>query len=219
MVRDYWTRVHRTAFAQAARRIGLDTWERVVLNVLLVGAALAALLFWGSAEASRDELIVRITIAAGLILIFPLFYFRELVVTPARMEAEAREDASKRTAEYVASIERLGKDNETLKMKMSPEVILMSPRYLKLKFQLEPEIGNLSPKARLEVGLAELDKLTQEVINKNYESFYLAVHVGTWLRENARRYFGSSMNFQVIQKNITEKMDTIYDHFHQSIRG
>lgn len=190
-----------------------------MLNVLLVGAALLALLFWGSADASRDELVVRLAFAALLILVFPIFFIREFVIAPADMEAEAKVEFAKQEAVYIEGIGKLRSDNEALKRKLSPEVILMSPRYLKLRFQLDPEKGNLSPGDKIEVGLRALDELTREVIGKNYESYYLAVHVGNWLRDNAQQYYASSMNFQIIQQDISRKMDLLHEHFQKAIQA
>jgi hypothetical protein len=166
MVGDYWRRVHRRAFASAAERIGLTTWERVVLNVLLVAGAIAALLFWGSADASRDELIVRIAFVTLIILVFPLFYLREFMIAPAKMEAEARDLAALIEKQLRGEIGSLEADKDNLKIQMTPEIATRSPIYLKLKFQLEPDKGNLSPMDRIKVGLEALQNLTDAVIKK-----------------------------------------------------
>jgi hypothetical protein len=52
---------------------------------------------------------------------------------------------------------------------------------------------------------------------KDYEAYYIAVHVGEWLRDNARKYWGSSKDFQEIQNSIGEKMDIIHDEFKKAI--
>jgi hypothetical protein len=63
MVRDYWRYIHTLALAEAAHAVQLESRARLVTAAIAVIVALGCLAFWGSADASRDELIVRAAIA------------------------------------------------------------------------------------------------------------------------------------------------------------
>ena len=67
MIRSYWCGVHRQAFAEAAKAVGLDSRVRIVSGALVVVVILLCLAFWGSADASRDEAIVRLAIAGTVV--------------------------------------------------------------------------------------------------------------------------------------------------------
>src|SRR5262245_7488049 len=92
MIRAYWCIVHRRAFAETAKALGLESRTRIVMGTLIVVVILLCLAFWGSSDASRDEAIVRLAIAGIVICLFP-FVAWKLVSTPARMHEEAMQKA------------------------------------------------------------------------------------------------------------------------------
>ena len=59
-----------------------------MIKLVLVLGAIIALLFWGSADASRDEIVARIAIVAVLAVLFPFVYLWKLIGTPPAMEKE-----------------------------------------------------------------------------------------------------------------------------------
>jgi hypothetical protein len=93
MVRAYWCIVHRRAFAETAKALGLESRARIMMGALIVVVILLCLAFWGSSDASRDEAIVRLAIAGTVIGLFPFVYAWKLVSTPARMHEEAMQGA------------------------------------------------------------------------------------------------------------------------------
>lgn len=62
------------------------------MRILIAIAIMAALLFWGSDDASRDEMVVRGAIIAFVGLAFPLTYVWKFICEPAQMDARTRED-------------------------------------------------------------------------------------------------------------------------------
>jgi hypothetical protein len=89
-IRTYWGGVHRKAFREAAKMLGLESPVKIACGAFIVLAVLVGLAFWGSADATRDEAIVRIAIALSLIGLFPFFYLWQMVSIPARMHAETK---------------------------------------------------------------------------------------------------------------------------------
>lgn len=86
---------------------GFTTKGQFVMRMLIAVAIMAALLFWGSEDASRDEMVVRGAAIATIGLLFPLSYFWNFVRSPAEMsnDAERRFDAEVNTLN--ARLERL----------------------------------------------------------------------------------------------------------------
>jgi hypothetical protein len=57
MVKHYWSFICRRAFKEACETAYLDTRERVVIAGAVVISGILALVFWGSSDASRDEMV------------------------------------------------------------------------------------------------------------------------------------------------------------------
>jgi len=96
MAKDYWRRVRNRARAEALRAIGWESREKLIMSALGVLAALLALTFWGSADASRDELIARLGIALILVFGFPIVWALRMLRLPAEMETEQQVAANVR---------------------------------------------------------------------------------------------------------------------------
>ncbi|MEX0851951.1 MAG: hypothetical protein WD036_01505 [Bauldia sp.] len=88
MVRNYWGRVVRRAFVEGATTLGINSRERIVIYLGVAAIAVAGLLFWGSADAAHDELVVRFSIVAGIVLILPFVFLWKLVSVPAKIDGE-----------------------------------------------------------------------------------------------------------------------------------
>jgi hypothetical protein len=89
-VAAYWHGVHKNAFSEAAAALGLESRVRVMIGAIGVVVVLVCLAFWGSAEASRDEMIVRLAIAGVVIGLFPFVYLWKMVSIPARLDEETK---------------------------------------------------------------------------------------------------------------------------------
>ena len=68
--------------------LGLESRARIVTGGIAVLVALGCLTFWGSSDASRDELIARVAIGAAIIGLFPFVYTWKLIEVPAKLDAE-----------------------------------------------------------------------------------------------------------------------------------
>jgi hypothetical protein len=125
MSKDYWRRVHKRALADTIKALRLDSREQLVIKVIVIIAALACLALWGSADASRDELIARAAIAGILVLLFPFVYIWKFLGAPARLEAENK-------ASHLASIDdlniRMDRISERLDAMPDPELLLVGER-------------------------------------------------------------------------------------------
>lgn len=88
MVKSYWIQVHKIAWRNAAKNLGFTNGAAVMIRVVLGASIVAALTFWGSEDAARDEMIARAAIAGAVLASFPIVYFYELVAAPARLDAE-----------------------------------------------------------------------------------------------------------------------------------
>jgi hypothetical protein len=100
MVRDYWRYIHTLALAEAARTLELESRARLVTAAIAVAVALGCLAFWGSADASRDELIVRAAIGGVVVGLFPFIYLWKLVQVPAKVDAELHPQGRSPTGPY-----------------------------------------------------------------------------------------------------------------------
>jgi hypothetical protein len=87
MVRDYWRYIHTLALSEAAHALELESRARIVIAAIAVLVALGGLAFWGSADASRDELIVRVAIGGVVIGLFPFIYLWKMIQIPAKIDA------------------------------------------------------------------------------------------------------------------------------------
>jgi len=88
--RAYWRRVHRRAFADATRTLGLESRAQVVIKSIATIAIILALLFWGSEDASIDEIIVRVAIVSCFLISLLGVYAWNFVGVPSQMEREAQ---------------------------------------------------------------------------------------------------------------------------------
>jgi hypothetical protein len=74
----YWRAVHSRAFAEAAASLHVEAPWQLVIKALVIAAALGALVWLGSPDAARDELIVRVAIAWALALVYSPFLSLEV---------------------------------------------------------------------------------------------------------------------------------------------
>jgi hypothetical protein len=84
----YWASVHRRAFREAAAALKLDSLGQLVIKLGTATAILLALVFWGSQDASHDEIVVRLAAGGLIFLLFPLTYAYRIYFVPAKMAAE-----------------------------------------------------------------------------------------------------------------------------------
>jgi hypothetical protein len=100
----YWRRVHLRAIADAGKELHIESRGRLVIALLGAAAAIVALAFLGSSDASRDEMIARAAIGGIVILLFPFVYLWKFLGTPARLEQELETRLSARIDEQAAQI-------------------------------------------------------------------------------------------------------------------
>jgi hypothetical protein len=110
MVREYWRQIHRRALADTVRVLHLESRGRLVIALAGVIAALSCLFFWGSADASRDELIVRLAIAGFVIFLFPFVYLWKFLEAPARIRDELETELNARISDLEQRITALGEE-------------------------------------------------------------------------------------------------------------
>ena len=82
MVREYWRRVHKRAFADTLGLLGLGSGGQIVLKGAIGVGAVIALLFFGSSDAARDEFVVRLFFAGLIVFAIPLVYAWSFVAAP-----------------------------------------------------------------------------------------------------------------------------------------
>jgi hypothetical protein len=85
---NYWRAVNKRACANTISILGLQWGSSLLVKTLLAGGAIIFSLFWGLADAARDEFWGRIASAVAIGLIFPAFYFWQLLSVPAKMDKE-----------------------------------------------------------------------------------------------------------------------------------
>ena len=90
----FWKRVHRRAVREALQNLNLESRERVLLAALSATLVIAALLFWGSEHAGRDELIARGALVLLVFLLFPILYAFRFCSIPSSMDRELRQRIS-----------------------------------------------------------------------------------------------------------------------------
>ena len=112
MVKEYWRQVHRRAFADAAHELHIESRGRLVIALISALAAVVALFFWGSADASRDEMIARAGLASVVILLFPFVYLWKFLGAPARMAEESDMAHEKRLSALETEIASIRADLE-----------------------------------------------------------------------------------------------------------
>jgi hypothetical protein len=91
MQREYWCDIHKRAFKGARRALGIETWEHIVIAILLAITARALIWLVGDNEMAGHALIIRLCLMAAVIVIFPLVYCWKFVTAPAKVAAEANE--------------------------------------------------------------------------------------------------------------------------------
>jgi hypothetical protein len=89
MHRQYWRIVHSRACRDARNALGIETRKRFVIKLLLAIVTIAFIWLIGGREIAGNALIVRIALTIAVIVILPVVYCWEFVITPAKMQAEA----------------------------------------------------------------------------------------------------------------------------------
>lgn len=110
----YWGEISKRSAFAAAESVGFDTRDRIMIKALAAIAILFALAFWGSEDASRDEVVARLALAAIVIFIFPLLYLWNLVRVPPKLHNEK----VAQIGEAQAATERIAADNADLRNKL-----------------------------------------------------------------------------------------------------
>lgn len=125
---EYWGRVHRRAVREAARSLGLDSREQIVIKAVVTVAVIGVLSYWGSEDAPFDEILsFGARLAVLVLLILPAIYLWKFVKIPPKMEQEAKEEFSEELnflnqrmtileseREQILSFEFRGEDNKFL---------------------------------------------------------------------------------------------------------
>lgn len=90
-MREYWIRVASEAARRTLAALGLVSWEQIVIKGLIAIAIILALIFFGSTDASRDEMVVRVAIIAIIVLLFPIIFVWNLVGLPPELDRQGRD--------------------------------------------------------------------------------------------------------------------------------
>lgn len=101
---SYWRRIHKRALARTVAALGLGSWLAIIGKVLTAATVVGLLLFVGSQDAPRDELIARVGAALLVALFFPLVYVWQFLRAPSDIDAEERAEAEEREAALQAAI-------------------------------------------------------------------------------------------------------------------
>jgi hypothetical protein len=208
MVKSYWGKVCRRAWAETAVLLGLDTWAHVMVRALFITVIIVALLVYGSADSAADHAVERTAILLTILVLTPLVFAWKVVTVPARMAYE--ETAG---IKFVARIKALEIDVERLKFQLDPEAVKRSPTYVRLKFWLDPEKGSMSPKDAMNMAKAEFDKLFDKALTGDFEAFFIATYVAEWTRDYARKFAASGEPFQEMQVAVSAKLEKLHEYF------
>jgi len=104
---EYWGRVCARAWSEAAEAVGLDSRHKIMTKVIVGVAIVLVLAFYGSKDASTDEMVVRGAAVALVVFIFPFVYVWKFISVPAKMESESRKEADNIIREKSAEIQEL----------------------------------------------------------------------------------------------------------------
>ena len=91
MVWKYWKSVISLAWANTVTELRLNSAVGFILWIIGTISVLASLFFWGSADASRDELVTRISLALAMLGAVPLFFTWKFIGTMPRMHRAIRD--------------------------------------------------------------------------------------------------------------------------------
>lgn len=121
---DYWKQVHSRAVAASRQDLGLGSWKKIMIKGVIGGAIILALALWGSGDASGDEIVVRVSLIAVAIFLFPLVYLINFATIPPKLAAEADKRLSAASAEqslpnaFVKSLSETQAKTEALEQQM-----------------------------------------------------------------------------------------------------
>lgn len=168
MVKEYWRTVHRQAFAESAQLLGLDSRMRIMIGAIVVVVILGCLAFWGSADASRDEAIVRLAIAGTVIGLFPFVYLWKLVQIPARLHTEGVSRGHQPTTNEF----ELGRVESKIDILDPGENLGGQQQYFRLwcPIKFKRKVDSVSVRVRVLRPLQPLDRLAPQYIWKPVES-------------------------------------------------
>jgi hypothetical protein len=96
---------------------------------------------------------------------------------------------------------------------IDPASVQRSPDFIRLRFLLDPQTGSLSPENKIQYGEAEFNNLFKQAMKGDVEAYYLAGFVAEWVRENARKYWASSVAFHDVELRIVDKLSTMSGYF------
>jgi hypothetical protein len=78
MVIKYWKAVHKRALKEARHALWIETGERAVIAIAVIGLSIVLLWIVGGRELATTEIIIRATVTAAFIFVFPFVYLWKL---------------------------------------------------------------------------------------------------------------------------------------------
>jgi hypothetical protein len=85
MVIKYWKAVHKRALKEARHALWIETGERAVIAIAVIGVSIVLLWIVGGREMATTEIIIRAAVTAAIIFVFPFVYLWKLTSLPATM--------------------------------------------------------------------------------------------------------------------------------------
>jgi hypothetical protein len=85
MVIKYWKAVHTRALKEARHALWIETGERAVIAIAVIGVPIVLIWFVGGREMATTEIIIRAAVTAAIIFVFPFVYLWKLGSLPATM--------------------------------------------------------------------------------------------------------------------------------------
>jgi hypothetical protein len=208
MVKQYWGKVLRRAWAETAVLVGLDTWAHVMVRTLLATVIIVALIIYGSGDSAADNAVEKTAIVMTIVVLIPVVFIWKLIAVPAKMADEDRSGV-----QFVDRIKALETDVKRMKFQLEPEAVKRSPTYIRLKFMLDPEKGSLAPINAMNTAKEEFDKLFEKALTGDFEAYFIATYVAEWTRDFARKFAASGEPFQEMQVAVSAKLEQLHEYF------
>jgi hypothetical protein len=113
----YWRHVHRCAFDKTTHILRIETGARAMIAAAVTVCAIAMIWFI-EPNIAHHEAVVRLSLIAVILLVFPFVYGWQFLTTPPKLDVEAQKEIAslkkdttdkKSAAEIMAIIDALGK--------------------------------------------------------------------------------------------------------------
>jgi hypothetical protein len=85
MVIKYWKAVHKRALKEARHALWIETGERAVIAIAMIGVSIVLIWVVGGREMATTAIIIRAAVTAAIIFVFPFVYLWKLASLPATM--------------------------------------------------------------------------------------------------------------------------------------